>query len=159
MAKSKLSSLLDSGWQFSDIEDSLDEHSLMLLYLSRHSQMPELYNELGKEGFLRLVQAFGGTRLELPTQEELIRAVTEVHIYSELKDKPSDRRIADRLARKYQCARSDIRDIFLRVQEEFESMGRDLKMVLVKRREQDEREAAEEIQMLNDLFDGSEIDG
>lgn len=151
--QTKLSDLLSSGWEFADVESSLDSHALMLLYLSRYGHMPELYGELGRTAFLQLLQVFGGMELQIPTQAELVRAVAEVHIYSVMRIEPASRTRARELANKYQCSTDDIRRIYLRVQREFQVMDRDGKSLLARRREiEDDHTATGEVDILDVIF-------
>lgn len=149
----KLSDLLSLGWEFSDVEGSLDQHSLMLLYLSRYSRMPELYGELGRKAFLNLIRVFGGMTLHVPTEEELVKAIAEIHIYSEIRLNPSSNSIARQLANKYQCSTDDIRSIYLRVQTEVSKINRDGKTMLARRRElEDDHTVTGEVDILDEMF-------
>jgi hypothetical protein len=58
-----------------------DYAALALLYLSKHSQLPELYEILGAKTLQKLIENFGGQTIILPTRDQLKQALIHVSIY------------------------------------------------------------------------------
>jgi len=121
------------SWRLLGADSLLDPTILMLIYLSRHSLMPELYELLGQSKFIQFVELFGGTNLHVPSKEDLREALRDAHIYTELRDDQHNLEKTRALGDKYSLTTAGVRKIFERVQTEFMSIEESGQLLKYKR--------------------------
>jgi hypothetical protein len=73
--------------------------------------MPELYEVVGPSIFLKIINVFGGTNLEIPTHKDLKSAIRDVHIYNTLSKVPicDQHKYAARLGKHQDVGRDPLR--------------------------------------------------
>ena len=145
---------LSHGWAFDDLKEQMDSSSLMLLFLSRYGHMPELYAELGRRNFLRFIKAFGGARLVVPTERELGKAITQVHIYTQLQAVPTTERLQMRqiLADRYGVSRSEILGIYNQIDKELATIQKNGATIAEVRRIEGQNDLEESIDALERIY-------
>lgn len=76
----------------SNLGEHLDVLKLVLMYRHSDSFLPEIYDVLGPEKFLKFLDIFAGATLTLPSFKDLSTAVRDVSIYLDVQRgvKPED---------------------------------------------------------------------
>ena len=104
-------------------EHNISKSELVLVYLSRHSLLPELYAELGGEVLAQLINIFGGLNLRIPSQKEMDDAMRDVTIYLEVshrEDRKGKREACLSLASRYNLNYKEISRTYVNVHREME---------------------------------------
>lgn len=98
---------------------ALDVFYVMLLYSGKYEFLPELYDVLGKEKTLQLMDIFSGTSVKFPSTQEIKSISTEVAIYVRLKRANTSTRrknmLIDELSSEYSIHPDTVRNIYDRV--------------------------------------------
>ena len=58
---------------------------ILLMYSGSHTYLPELYDILGHEKMIKVLDVFAGTTIKFPSEKELQRLAAEIRIYFRLK--------------------------------------------------------------------------
>jgi hypothetical protein len=118
--------------------------------------MPELYEVVGPSIFLKIINVFGGTNLEIPTHKDLKSAIRDVHIYNTLSKVPicDQHKYAARLGKHHDVVAKDVLAIYERVRKEISDVENNELLLKCKRDSVNE----EDQKALDLLFDGEEID-
>lgn len=87
---------------------------IILLYTGKFNYLPDLYDAIGKEETIKLLDIFAGTKIEFPSEEELKKYTAEVDVYLRLKKVSSKRRpsLVRDLAREYVTSEDTIRNTY-----------------------------------------------
>lgn len=103
--------------QILDIQGySADVFYVLLLYSGKYEFLPELYDVLGKDLALRVLDIFAGTRIKFPPLKEIRRLGAEVHIYLRIKNAQDQQRsqVVKDLSDEYGLSTENVRDTFER---------------------------------------------
>lgn len=74
--------------------NAADVFYVLLLYSGQYDFLPELYDVLGREKTVQLLDIFAGATVKFPPEKELERLAAEVRIYLRLKQASEKQRIA-----------------------------------------------------------------
>jgi hypothetical protein len=87
----------------------------MLLRQGGHTLLPELFDVVGDEMFIRLLDMFRGETFKFPTEQELKRYSKEIDIYVRVKRAEVKHREMERLAFEYVCTYQNIQQTYSRM--------------------------------------------
>jgi len=89
----------------------IDPVELLLLYSSRMTLLPELYDALGREYALRFLDIFSGRTISIPSQEAMNRDLRDVAIFLRIhkNDTPERRK---EIAQKYDITLENLDRIY-----------------------------------------------
>jgi hypothetical protein len=87
----------------------------MLLRQGGHTLLPELFDVVGDELFIRLLDTFSGDTFVFPSEKELKRYSKEVDIYVRVKQAEVKHREMERLAFEYVCTYQNIQQTYARM--------------------------------------------
>lgn len=103
-------------------------NAVLRVALSRtcpRSHVVALFDVFGKDHFLKFLDLFAGTSVQVPTKNKLEEAVRQVGIYMEMKRVTSRRRpsVARQLAKKYGLTAGEVRMAFVELDKLFVEEG------------------------------------
>jgi Mor family transcriptional regulator len=103
--------LLDTDKEYFGIdfskEDSTQALILSILMRGEHTLLPELYDAVGKENFIKFIEMFAGVTIEFPTSSELKKSIEDAAIYHVM-SKKNNKECCSSLAQKYKTSSDDI---------------------------------------------------
>ena len=90
---------------------------VLLLYSGKYDFLPDLYDTIGEEMTLKLLDVFAGSKIRFPSSEELKRLISEVRIYMRLKaaQKKHQPAIVRDIADELIITEATVRNIYSRV--------------------------------------------
>jgi len=91
-----------------------DVFYVLLLCSGQYDFLPELYEVLGKDLTLRVLDIFAGNKIKFPPVRELHRLAAEVHIYIRVKNATSKNRaqVIHDLSREYHLSTENVRLVY-----------------------------------------------
>lgn len=94
--------------------NAADIFYVLLMYSGQYDFLPELYEVLGKEKMIQVLDIFAGTTIKFPQDKELERIAAEVSIYMRVRRAPKGARpeVIKDLADVYQTTEDTIRVIY-----------------------------------------------
>ena len=95
-----------------------DVFYVLLLYSGQYEFLPELFDVLGRERTMQILEVFAGTTIKFPSIRRLKRLAAEVRIYLRVKNSSKNPRhravVIHDLADEYQMTEESIRTIYER---------------------------------------------
>jgi hypothetical protein len=93
---------------------SVDLFYVLLLHTGKYEFLPELYDVLGKELTLRVMDIFAGTSVKFPNQKVLARLAAEVEIYVRVGSAQESQRasVIHSLAEKLALSEDHVREVY-----------------------------------------------
>jgi hypothetical protein len=91
-----------------------DVFYILLMYSGQYDFLPELYEVLGKEKMVQLLDIFAGVTVKFPSEKVLERLAAEVSIYLRIKQASEKMRpeVIKDLATHHMLAEDVVRDIY-----------------------------------------------
>ncbi len=89
---------------------------ILLLYSGKYNYLPDLYDAVGKEETIKLLDIFAGVKVEFPSVEDLKKFAAEVDVYMRMKKASVKRRpsLVKDLADEYITSEDTIRNTYSR---------------------------------------------
>lgn len=88
---------------------------VLLIRQGGHVLLPELFDVVGEDMFLRLLDTFSGETFKFPSERELKRYAKEVDIYVCVKNADVKHREMERLAGEYMCTYQAIQQVYAKM--------------------------------------------
>jgi len=89
---------------------------IILLYSGKYSYLPDLYDSVGKDTAIKLLDTFAGSTIEFPSITDIKKYTTEVEVYFRIQKVSKRRRpsLIKDLSLEFQTTEDTIRNIYER---------------------------------------------
>lgn len=98
---------------------------ILMLLSGKYNFLPELYDVLGYEMTLKVLDIFAGTEIKFPSEKEFARLARDVSVYSRLSSvTPSMKEsVVNQISLEYNISVSSVNDIYESVSSSLKSLG------------------------------------
>lgn len=105
---------------YKNIRDFKDVLAITIMIDQKYTFLPEIYEVFGKEKMLKFMSIFGGTTVQVPTEDDLVQTIRDVQLYIDVVNRKNGRPPFSQIADKYEMTKPFALQVFNRIRKKVE---------------------------------------